>query len=306
MNHPFGGILVPTPTRLNEVQPPTVESAKSGSLLSRRTVLGWLSSAAIAPLVAARALEAADKEKEKDEKEPPAERALYYVMTKEGKKLSNGTLKKFEITGGPSQGWVSRPQLAKTPGYWAWIDDATAEKIRQEEEIGGVEKFTSEDIQVSGTQGGQGAQRIMVQLSPNGWAGKPKRGTFLSSTELAKKWTKEANGDRKLEFRPMGLASVMVLSFGPLPELTLAKIKESPQVVSLQWAGGGPGAGATNAAGEQGGPTTKAIGEEGSGPTNAQNEQGNVTTRAVGEEGGGAIRPPQGGVTTQALGEEGR
>ena len=155
----------------------------------------------------------------------------------------------------------------------------------------------------------------MVQLAPNGWGSKPKKGSFLSTGDLAKQWSKDV-GDPKVMFRPVGLASIIVSSNGPMPELALSKIKESPQVVALQWAGGG-GQVTTQVVGEEGAggsqATTRALGEEGNAPTQLQQEHGGATTHAIGEEGGQATtravgeeggRPPQ-EVTTQVVGEEG-
>lgn len=287
MIHPFAGILGPAPDVNDKISPTSsleIAEPESTALVSRRVVLGWLSSAAVAPWLASQSSEAADKDGEKN---AVADRALHYVVPKEGKKISPSTLKKLDIGGGGAQGWPSRAQFAKTPGYWAWVDEAGAEKIRQEESVETIEKFGPEDVQESGTPGGQ---RLMVQLAPNGWNSKPKRGSFHSAADLAKQWTKDV-GDPKVMFRPAGLASVMVLSNGPMPNLALNKIKECPQVVSLQWAGGG-GQATTQVVGEEGGGvTTQALGEEG----------GQATTRAVGEEGG---RPPL-EATTKALGEEG-
>lgn len=304
MIHPFAGILPASsknPSTENQQSPLPSDSEQEStrSVWSRRAVLGWLSSAAVAPWFAGQTLDAADKD---DEKQEAAARSLHYVIPKGGKKISPATLKKLEIGGGPAQGWPGRPQLAKTPGYWAWVDDSAAEKIRQEEGIESVEKFSPLDIQEAGTQGQFGGQRLMVQLAPNGWGGKPKKGSFLSTNELARQWTRDV-ADPKVMFRPVGLASIMVISNGPMPELALSKIKDCPQVIALQWAGGAAPA------------TTRALNEEGNAPTQLQQEQGGggittqelneeggqATTRAVGEEGGRG--PNQ--VTTQVLGEEG-
>ncbi|MCE9556003.1 MAG: hypothetical protein K8T91_21865 [Planctomycetes bacterium] len=304
MIHPFAGILPANSKNSsteNQAPPPTQDSEQESTCSgwSRRAVLGWLSSAAVAPWFIGHTLSAADKEGEKKE---AAAHSLHYVIPKNGKKISPATLKKLDISGGPAQGWPGRQQLAKTPGYWAWIDDDAAEKIRQEEGIESVEKFSTLDIQESGAQGQFGGQRLMVQLAPNGWGTKPKKGSFISTNDLARQWTKDV-ADPKVMFRPAGLASIMVMSNGPMPEAALSKIKDSPQVVAIQWAGAAAQA------------TTRALTEEGNQPTQAQQEQGGgaitthelheeggqATTRAVGEEGGRG--PNQ--VTTQVLGEEG-
>jgi hypothetical protein len=303
MIHPFGGIL---PAR---VTPPSDEPAStplhhgSGDALSRRTVLGLLGTAAVAPWLAANSLEAADNKAEKDEeKDKDKSHALYYVVPKTGKKISTATQKKLNL-GPAAQGWPSRAQLANTAGFWAWVDGAGAEKIRGDENVETVEKFTPEDVQESGTQGDQGTQRMMVQLTPNGWGGKPKKGSFLSSMDLSRQWSKDM-AQLKLMFRPVGLDKIMVLSAEPMQPFVLGRFKEHPQVFALQWGGG---VAPTNAGREQGGGmTTRAVGEEGNNPTRAGQEQGGATTFAIGEEGAGQPRPPAGEVTTQALGEEGR
>jgi len=248
----------------------------SANFPSRRAVLGWLSSAAIMSWLSGRTVPAAEKEA----KDPPAERALHYVIPKEGKKLSASTVRKLDIASGLSPGWEGRLQYAKTPGYWAWVDDEGAEKIRSDDSVETVEKFNSGDIQEIGAQTTAPTQRLMVHLAPNAWGGKIKRGTFLSAADLAKQWTKNT-GDPKVMFRPVGIASVMVLSHGPMPPLALSAIKESPQVVKLQWAGGAIGGGQV---------TTQALGEEGNVPVQPGQQQGGVTTRALGEEGQGFAR----------------
>ena len=303
MIHPFAGILPSSSKTLGSDDPssPRLSDSQSeftDSEWSRRAVLGWLSSAAVAPWLVGQSLSAADKE---DDKQELAPHSLHYVIPKNGKKISSTILKKLDIGGGPAQGWPGRPQLAKTPGYWAWVDDAAAEKIRQEEGIDSVEKFSPLDIQESGTQGQVGVQRLMVQLAPNGWGGKPKKGSFHSTADLARQWTKDV-ADPKVMIRPTGPASILVMSNGPMPELALSKIKDSPQVIALQWAGRAAPA-TTRALNEEGNAPTQLLQEQGGAiTTHALNEEGGqATTRAVGEEGGRA--PNQ--VTTQALGEEG-
>jgi len=202
-------------------------------ILSRWTVLGWLVSAAIASWIAAPHLSAADKE----EKEALSPRALHYVIPKEGKKLSTSLLRKLDIVGGLAPGWEGRLQFARTPGYWAWVDDEGADKIRIDDSVETVEKFNSGDIQEIGTQTTAPTQRLMVHLAPNAWTGKVKRSSFLSAADLARQWAKNT-GDSKVMFRPVRIDAVMVLSHGPMPPLALAAIKESPQVVTLEWAGG--------------------------------------------------------------------
>ncbi|MCE9547369.1 MAG: hypothetical protein K8T25_18000 [Planctomycetia bacterium] len=313
MRHPFDGIIIPEERAAEDTGLPS--PLRRGFLalsgIPRRTMLGWFGAVVAAPWLIGGRLFAAPKKDEKDSDNAAATstRALYYIIPKDKKKLPAATQKKLELDGGYVTGWAARQQYEKTPGYWAWIDDATADKARQDGDVETVEKMTAADIKITGQPRPQGPQQMMIELAPNSWRTKPKHGTFQSANDVARQWAKDF-AKENFQFRPTGNASILVVMPLPTTDAVIDRLKENPQVVALHWAGadwktstqalGEEGGAVTNRAGEQGGgASTRRVGEEGGQPsTRAAGEEGGATTYALGEEGAGRV-------STNAIGEEG-
>ncbi|MEX0866932.1 MAG: hypothetical protein WD030_06200, partial [Pirellulales bacterium] len=194
--------------------------------------------------------------------------------------------------------------LKDKSGWLTWAAPADVAKLAEAPEIEAVTPILPDDKPDPQGRPDRRSKTLIAMLAPNMWQEKPAAETYADSKRVAEDLAKLLT-EQKVDVAARNEMFLTVrLADLALADAVVAKLKQHPQVASLEW----DAVATTLAIGEEGGNriTTQALGEEGNPPrptTKRLGEEGGgrPTTEAIGEEGG---RPPQ-QVTTFALGEEG-
>ena len=286
MRHPFAGIIIPqSMSRMSQ--------RTEGTRGPRRNFLQILG--AVSAVLGFRRVSTASPQipwwwcGTTPTSSPPYQ--LYLVTTKGYRDLPSGRRAELAILG-PYVHYhsLSHPLFGKR-GYLTWSSAAQAQQLRSAREVDELLPVSN-----SVTPLGQPSDTLLVTLSPNSWRSKPDPSTYQSTAQLIRKWSDQLARMNVRVWNNQSDRFVFVkMPVGSRDE-TIRFLRRQSQVSQIQWTS----AVTSTAIGEEGGPSTRALGEEGgAGPTTqALGEEGGPSTRALGEEGG--TRP-----TTKALGEEG-
>lgn len=290
MQHHFDGIIFPENDQ---------DLFCAGSTPSRREVLRTFVAGGTAALALADSPLTADDSIQR-EKPTPADYDRFVVVPKDFRRFSKSRRQKLGVGGGYFRIFDKKSKKPKA-GYLAWLTKDAAKALASEADVVGVHRIKTGDVAGPGPRRGK-TNQLAVQLLPNGWQTvPPKKGTYVSTSELIDAWSKQF---KTVKFKPTGTPSRVLISIGPagMPEALTKKLKAHPQVARLYW----NAVATTLALGEEGA-TTKALGEEGASTRRRGEEGGKVTTLRVGEEGGKVTTKALGeeGASTRALGEEG-
>ncbi len=237
MRHPFDGI-----NRCDTTSLPTKPH--------RRSVLRWLATASallVAPLKLVRPAAADDapagESESKTALEAKRERVdqfrQFFVVAVKPRGFGMARRKELGIPGSYKEdGWPSRPELRKTPGYVAWMTVEQAEQLRNDPAISAIHEFAAGDTIVSG-QPSTGPAEIIVSLYPNGFRDKAKNDSFLTNKELLATLSKELGGHENVQAVTgmKGNKLYIWIKNGDVPPALLTALKENAQVYHVNFTG---------------------------------------------------------------------
>jgi hypothetical protein len=314
MRHPFAGIIL----REGELQS-EVEQADAQQP-SRRTALKVMLAGVGATLTTGASFAQAD------ETDGAASHSAYLVVPRDFRTFRAERRHKLGVLGDYYRGPNDSKNLRGKSGFLAWLTSEEEKQVAAASEVAEVLPVSADDKAGPGKRQAV-AKELRLHVVPGGWKPQPEAATFTATEKLIGQWSKQFALLKDVSLKPgADNASVVVeVGEGEPPAELIARLKEHPQVMAVDWKYlavttrvGEDGGVTTRALGEEGGPTTTAVREEGAttlalgeegGTTRRVGEEGGVTTKALGEEGGGSTErlgeEGGGGPTTQALGEEG-